>query len=162
MNRRQFLTSTALAALAITQSVAAIAKEVEKIFLSDKEWRMKLSKEQYNILRDEGTEPSGSSPLNHEKREGVFVCAGCDNPIFTSAMKYESGTGWPSFTTTIEGAVETKTDWKILYPRTEYHCAKCGGHQGHVFKDGPPPTNERWCNNGLALKFTPNNKEENA
>jgi peptide-methionine (R)-S-oxide reductase len=93
--------------------------------------------------------------LNAEKRPGVFVCAGCNLPLFTSAMKYESGTGWPSFFTTIPGAFATKTDYRILLPRTEYHCIRCSGHQGHVFNDGPRPTGERWCNNGVALRFIP-------
>ncbi|MDA0781770.1 MAG: peptide-methionine (R)-S-oxide reductase MsrB [Proteobacteria bacterium] len=124
-----------------------------KIKLSNKEWKEKLTPEQYNILRDEGTEPPGSSPLNNEKREGVFKCAACGLELFRSEAKYESGTGWPSFFQPIKGHVETKTDFKLIYPRTEYHCARCGGHQGHVFKDGPEPTGLRYCNNGLALTF---------
>jgi peptide-methionine (R)-S-oxide reductase len=109
----------------------------------------------FDVLRKEATERPGTSPLNDEKRRGVYVCAGCDLPLFTSAMKYDSGTGWPSFFTTIPGAFGTKTDYKIVWPRTEYHCARCGGHHGHVFKDGPKPTGERWCNNGVALRFLP-------
>lgn len=132
-----------------------MADSIKKLLLSDKEWRMKLNDKQYDVLREEVTEPAWSSDLNKEKREGVYACAGCGLALFHSSMKFDSGTGWPSFTTTIKDAVETKTDWKILYPRTEYHCARCGGHQGHVFKDGPAPTGERWCNNGLALKFIP-------
>jgi peptide-methionine (R)-S-oxide reductase len=93
--------------------------------------------------------------LNEEKRPGVFVCTGCRLPLFTSAMKYDSGTGWPSFFTTIPGSLATKTDFKLIWPRTEYHCVRCGGHQGHVFNDGPPPTGQRWCNNGVALQFIP-------
>jgi peptide-methionine (R)-S-oxide reductase len=119
------------------------------------EWRKLLTPGQFDILRDEGTERAGTSPLNAEKRPGVFVCAGCGLPLFTSLMKYESGTGWPSFFTTIPGALATKTDYKLLYPRTEYHCMRCEGHQGHVFNDGPPPTGQRWCNNGVALRFIP-------
>jgi peptide-methionine (R)-S-oxide reductase len=119
------------------------------------EWRKRLSSVAYDVLREEGTEPAGSSPLDREKRRGVFVCAGCGLPVFTSEMKYDSGTGWPSFFTTIPGAFKTKTDYKIIYPRTEYHCARCGGHHGHVFNDGPKPTGERWCNNGVALSFLP-------
>ena len=126
--------------------------------LSKDEWRKRLSPMEYNVLRDEGTERAGTSPFNGEKRAGVFVCAGCALPVFTSAMKYESGTGWPSFFTTIPGAFTKSTDYKLVLPRTEYHCAKCGGHHGHVFEDGPQPTRERWCNNGVALKFIPKTK----
>jgi peptide-methionine (R)-S-oxide reductase len=128
---------------------------MEKITRSDNEWKQRLSEDEYYILRDEGTEPPGSSPLNNEHREGEYHCAGCDLPLFTSAMKYESGTGWPSFFDHIEGHIDTKRDFKLIWPRTEYHCARCGGHQGHVFDDGPKPTGQRWCNNGLALKFVP-------
>ena len=127
----------------------------EPLKLAAAEWRKRLSPLAYEVLREEGTERPGSSPLNDEKREGVFVCAGCDLPLFTSAMKYESGTGWPSFFTTIPGAFGTTTDYKLLLPRTEYHCKRCGGHHGHVFDDGPPPTRQRWCNNGVALRFVP-------
>jgi peptide-methionine (R)-S-oxide reductase len=123
--------------------------------LSKGEWRKRLDAVQFNILREAGTEPPGSSPLNDEKRPGVFICAGCDLPLFTSAMKYESGTGWPSFFTTIPGAFGTSTDYWLVLPRTEYHCIRCGGHHGHVFDDGPQPTGQRWCNNGGALKFIP-------
>jgi peptide-methionine (R)-S-oxide reductase len=127
----------------------------EPLKLSKDEWRKRLSAGAYSVLRDEGTERAGTSPLNNEKREGVFACAGCDLPLFTSAMKYESGTGWPSFFTTIPGVFETKTDYGLHLPRTEYHCRRCGGHHGHVFEDGPQPTGQRWCNNGVALKFIP-------
>ncbi len=127
----------------------------EALKLSDAEWRKRLTPAQFHILREEGTERAGTSPLNGEKRAGIFACAGCDLPVFTSAMKYESGTGWPSFFTTIPGAFATKTDFKLVLPRTEYHCVRCGGHHGHVFEDGPAPTQQRWCNNGLALKFIP-------
>ena len=123
--------------------------------LSNDEWRKRLDKAQYYVLREEGTERAGTSPLNAEKRPGVFVCAGCDLPVFTSDMKYESGTGWPSFFTTIPGAFATKKDYALFLPRIEYHCTRCGGHHGHVFDDGPPPTRQRWCNNGVALKFVP-------
>jgi peptide-methionine (R)-S-oxide reductase len=127
----------------------------EPLERSEAQWRKTLTTTQFNVLRKEDTEPAGSSPLNNEKRPGVFVCAGCSLPLFTSAMKYDSGTGWPSFFTTIPGAVATKKDYFLIIPRTEYHCARCGGHQGHVFKDGPPPTGQRWCNNGVALRFIP-------
>lgn len=114
-----------------------------------------LTPEQRHILREEGTERPFSSPLNEEKRQGKFVCAGCGQELFASTTKFDSGTGWPSFFEAIPGAVDTKTDYKIGVPRTEYHCANCGGHQGHVFPDGPNPTGLRYCNNGLALKFIP-------
>ena len=127
----------------------------DKLNLSKDEWRKRLDPKAYDVLREEGTERAGTSPLDNEKREGVFVCAGCGLPVFTSAMKFNSGTGWPSFFTTIPGAFATKTDYKIIYPRTEYHCARCGGHHGHVFDDGPAPTRQRYCNNGVALKFIP-------
>ena len=132
-----------------------VPSSADKVKLTNDDWRKRLDKMQYNVLREEGTERPGSSPLNSEKRAGVFACAGCDLPLFTSDMKFESGTGWPSFFTTIPGMLETKTDYHLLYPRTEYHCARCGGHHGHVFDDGPKPTGLRYCNNGVALKFIP-------
>lgn len=159
MNRRRFITQTlGLLALPIISSKALASKIVQsntfqKIIRTKEEWRKILTPKQYYILRDEGTEAPNSSVLNKEKRKGEYACAGCDLPLFKSDMKYDSGTGWPSFFTTISGALETKTDFKMFLPRTEYHCARCGGHQGHVFKDGPKPTGKRWCNNGLALKF---------
>ena len=120
---------------------------------TDAEWRARLTPQQYQVLRQAGTERAGTSPLNNEKRKGRYLCVGCDNPLFTSEMKFDSGTGWPSFFTSLPGAFKTSTDFKLVYPRTEYHCARCGGHHGHVFKDGPRPTGERWCNNGVVLKF---------
>ena len=125
----------------------------EPLKLSNDEWRKRLDKMAYKVLREEGTERAGSSPLNSEKRPGVFACAGCDLPLFTSDMKFESGTGWPSFFTTIPGVFAMKKDYGLFVPRTEYHCIRCGGHHGHVFEDGPQPTGQRWCNNGVALKF---------
>ena len=128
----------------------------DKLSLSTEEWRERLTQPlSFDVLRREATERPGTSALNHEKREGVFLCAGCDLPVFTSEMKYESGTGWPSFFTTIPGAFETKRDFLLIVPRTEYHCARCGGHHGHVFNDGPAPTGQRWCNNGVSLRFLP-------
>ena len=129
--------------------------KIEKIKKTEEEWARILTAEQFRILREEGTEQPFTSPLNEEKRAGTYVCVGCDLPLFTSEMKYDSGTGWPSFYTTIKGHVETKLDFKLILPRTEYHCARCGGHHGHVFKDGPKPTGKRWCNNGIVLKFIP-------
>jgi peptide-methionine (R)-S-oxide reductase len=127
----------------------------ERLKFSKDEWRKRLTPEQFDVLREEGTERPGTSPLNNEKRPGVFLCIACDLPLFTSAMKYDSGTGWPSFFTTIPGVFGTSRDYKLILPRTEYHCIRCGGHHGHVFDDGPPPTGKRWCNNGVALKFIP-------
>lgn len=128
--------------------------------LSEEEWRRILTDAEFEILRDEGTEPAGSSPLNREKREGTFICAGCFLPLFSSDDRFMSGTGWPSFTRPIdEENVDTKLDFKLIWPRTEYHCARCGGHQGHIFDDGPEPTGERWCNNGVALDFVPKDQE---
>jgi peptide-methionine (R)-S-oxide reductase len=132
-----------------------VASADSRLERSREEWRKILAPPQFAVLREEDTERPFSSSLNAEKRPGVFVCAGCNLPLFTSAMKYESGTGWPSFFTTIPGAFATKTDYRILLPRTEYHCIRCSGHQGHVFNDGPRPTGERWCNNGVALRFIP-------
>ncbi len=131
----------------------------EKVGLSKAEWRTRLAPEAYGVLFEEGTERSGTSPLNREKREGTFVCAACHNPLFRSDTKYESGTGWPSFFEPLPGTLETKRDFKLFWPRTEYHCARCGGHQGHVFDDGPQPTGERYCNNGVALRFVPEGEE---
>ncbi|WP_035517481.1 peptide-methionine (R)-S-oxide reductase MsrB [Pseudohaliea rubra] len=127
----------------------------DQLELDSAAWRERLAPEAFAVLRKEDTERAGTSPLDGEKRRGVFVCAGCDLPLFTSAMKFDSGTGWPSFFTHIPGSLATKKDFKLVWPRTEYHCARCGGHQGHVFNDGPPPTGERWCNNGVALRFLP-------
>ena len=156
MTRRHLLGLMATLGLAPRPAPAAdAAPAVEPLHLDDAEWRRRLTPAQYEVLRRAGTERAGSSPLNGEKRRGRYLCAGCALPLFTSAMKFESGTGWPSFTTTLPGAFRTSTDFKLLLPRTEYHCARCGGHHGHVFNDGPPPTGQRWCSNGVALAFEP-------
>lgn len=123
--------------------------------LTADEWRARLSPLAYKVLREEATERAFTSPLNDEKRAGVYHCAGCDLPLFSSETKYNSGTGWPSFWQPLDGAVNTKPDNKLWMTRTEYHCARCGGHQGHVFEDGPKPTGLRYCNNGVALTFRP-------
>ena len=155
-DRRTFLMATACAALAPGAALAAdryASSPWRKI--SDAEWKKRLSPDSYEILRHGGTERPFTSPLLKEHRKGTFVCMGCGLPLFRSEWKFESGTGWPSFWTVIPGAVAKKTDLKIGVPRTEYHCAQCGGHQGHIFDDGPKPTGLRYCNNGLALKFVP-------
>ena len=134
---------------------AKVAADASPVVRSNDEWRKSLDPASYAVLRHEGTERPFSSPLNDEHRAGVFVCAGCALPLFTSAMKFDSGTGWPSYFTTIPGVFQSKSDSKLILPRTEYHCAKCGGHHGHVFDDGPEPTGLRYCNNGVALRFIP-------
>lgn len=131
------------------------SEKIEKLEKAKAEWRKLLPAEAYAVLFEERTEPAFSSPLDKEKREGTFVCAACYLPLFRSNAKFDSRTGWPSFYEPIGGRMGTKRDYWLVLPRTEYHCIRCGGHQGHVFNDGPPPTGQRWCNNGLALKFFP-------
>ncbi len=130
-------------------------QKIEKLEKPRAEWRRLLPAETFAVLFEEATERPFTSELNAEKREGTFVCAACNLPLFVSSAKYDSGTGWPSFFEALPGRVETRTDFKLILPRTEYHCARCGGHLGHVFSDGPRPTGQRWCNNGVALRFVP-------
>lgn len=166
INRRYFALGSvaALSVAGISCAKAGPAKETAMTQpktdinwknLSESEWKDRLTDMEFHVLRKEGTERAGSSPLDNEKRKGVFVCAGCALPLFHSEMKFDSGTGWPSFFTVIDGAVGEKVDNKLWMKRTEYHCSRCGGHQGHVFPDGPRPTGLRYCNNGIALDFVP-------
>ncbi len=156
MNRRRFFaTLVGGVAVGVAASARLLAEGVTKLTKPLAEWRKLLSPAAYDVLFEEATERPRSSPLNDEKRPGTFICAACYLPLFDASTKYESGTGWPSFYAPIEGRLETKRDWKLFLPRTEYHCARCEGHQGHVFGDGPAPTGQRWCNNGIALMFVP-------
>jgi len=156
MNRRQLLIgASGLFASSLLPAFAKGNARVAPLVKSKPEWKALLPPDRYAILFEAGTEPAGSSPLDREKRAGTFICAACYLPLFDSATKYDSGTGWPSFYDYLAGALLTETDFKLIWPRTEYHCARCGGHQGHVFDDGPKPTGLRYCNNGLALQFVP-------
>ena len=156
MNRRRFFaTLVSGVAVGAGTSVRLVAGGFTKLKKPLTEWRTLLSPAAYDVLFEEATERPRSSALNDEKRPGTFVCAACNLALFDAATKYESGTGWPSFYQPIEGRVETKRDWKLILPRTEYHCSRCEGHQGHLFGDGPAPTGQRYCNNGVALKFVP-------
>jgi len=159
LDRRAFLTAASALAMGAPAGAAQAAADpyAGSSFrkLSDSDWRARLSPASYLVLRREDTERPGSSALLNEHRKGTFVCLGCELPLFRSDTKFESGTGWPSFFRALPGAVAVKTDYKIGVARSEYHCAQCLGHQGHVFDDGPRPTGLRYCNNGLALKFVP-------
>lgn len=140
---------------AVSNPDKASIPDYDKWQLSDKDWKARLEAEAYAVLRKEATERPWTSPLNNEKREGVYACAGCGYDLFRSDAKFESGTGWPSFFDFIPESLGTKRDFRLILPRTEYRCARCGGHQGHVFDDGPAPTGLRYCNNGVALTFKP-------
>ena len=151
--RRQFTMS--LAALGFGGAALAEKSMTFEITRTEEEWKKLLTPEQFRVLRKHGTERAGTSPLNNEKRKGVFHCAGCDLPLFSSETKYESGTGWPSFWAPLDNAVGTTTDRSFFMTRTEVHCRRCGGHLGHVFDDGPRPTGQRYCMNGVAMTFKP-------
>ena len=158
MTKRSFLSgaATLLGGFAIggcSRKTPAASVETFEVTKSPEQWRAILSPAQFAVLRDEGTERTRSSPLNDEHRRGTYACAGCQLPVYSSETKFESGTGWPSFTAPIENAVRTKPDPGLFGTRTEVHCRRCGGHLGHVFADGPPPTGQRWCMNGIAMEF---------
>lgn len=158
--RRHMLLGAAASAAALATGIfqrrATAATETFEISYTDAQWRARLSPQQYAVLRQEATEPPGSSPLNKEHRPGTFSCAGCSLPLFASSTKFDSGTGWPSFWKPLDNAVATRKDRSYGMVRVEAHCRRCGGHLGHVFDDGPPPTGLRYCMNGLALAFAPN------
>jgi peptide-methionine (R)-S-oxide reductase len=146
---------TAIGALAFFPSIAAAAADTDKVVLTDAQWKAKLPPDTFEIMRREGTEPPFSSPLDHEKRAGTYVCAGCALALFSSKTKYESGSGWPSFWRPLPNSVALKVDRSLMEERNEVHCRRCEGHLGHVFDDGPPPTGKRYCMDGVALRFKP-------
>lgn len=169
LDRRTF----ALTGLSLTAGLAAAGlagrgaradgvsqKETFKVTKTDAEWKAMLTPEQYNVLRRHGTERAGTSPLDKTYAPGTYHCAGCNQALFTSETKFDSGTGWPSFYQPIDGATGSSTDFKLIYPRTEIHCSRCGGHLGHVFNDGPAPTGKRYCMNGVAMTFVPSTEEK--
>lgn len=166
MERRLFIAGAITSALAIAANRGVFASTDSSAMKGDfppinktrEDWQKLLEAQQYEVLFEEATERPWTSLLNDEKREGIYICAACYLPLFLSETKFDSGTGWPSFYQAIEGSAGTKRDWKLLFPRTEYHCARCGGHQGHIFDDGPEPTGKRWCNNGVALRFIPSSE----
>jgi peptide-methionine (R)-S-oxide reductase len=163
VERRLFIAGAIASAAAFVASKSVFATSDSTVMSGDfpaisktkDEWRELLGKQQYQVLFEEATERPWTSHLNDEKRDGSYICSACFLPLFSSQTKFDSGTGWPSFFDAIQPNVGTKRDWKLLLPRTEYHCARCGGHQGHVFEDGPEPTGQRWCNNGVSLQFIP-------
>lgn len=159
--RRQFALGATAALFLGTAAKAGKDKRYE-VTRTDEEWRQRLTPEQYNVLRKEGTERAGSSSLNHEKRLGIFHCAGCDLPLYSSETKFESGTGWPSFWQPLDDAIGKTEDRSWFMTRTEVHCRRCGGHLGHVFNDGPRPTGQRYCMNGDAMTFKPGEGESSS